>query len=45
MGPPEGKSLAIDTVFQNKLNAIKKIYVNSEKRFRGPRSHPWGATP
>ena len=25
MGPPEGKSLKIDTVSQNRLNAIKKI--------------------
>ena len=27
MGSPEGKSLAIDTVYQNRLNAIKNYEI------------------
>ena len=36
MGPPEGKCMDIDTVSQNRLNAIQKIMkfdINSNKRF------------
>ena len=36
MSPPEGKCFEIDTVSQNRLNAIKKIMklaINSKKRF------------
>ena len=41
MGPPEDKSLKIDTVSQNRLNAIKnhEICRKLKKRFKGPRSH------
>ena len=45
MGPPEGKSLEIDKVSQNRLTAIKKIMtfgVHSEEN--DSRSHPCGAT-
>ena len=46
MGSPEGKSLKIDLVSQNRLNAIKNYKferINSKKWFQGPRNHPQGA--
>ena len=33
MSPPEGKSMEIDTVSQNRLNAIMNFDSNSKKRF------------
>ena len=45
MGPPEGKSLKIDTGSQNRLNAIKNHEIWREFSKTGFRSHPWEATP
>ena len=46
MGLPDGKSLEIDSVSQNRLNPlkyIKKFDLNSKKT--GPRSHLYGLPP
>ena len=45
MGPPEDKSLEIDTVSLNVFKKIMKFDVDSKKPVRGSRSHPWGITP
>ena len=44
MGPPKGKSLEIDTVTPNRLNAIKIMKFDVKNRFRGSRRHPWRVT-